>query len=87
MVAVNPARGEVGLVVDGVPRRLRLTLGALAALEASGGVASLPVPAATAESPSGGSLRGTDGAGATQPADAAADPLALDPATLSAEEA
>ncbi|MEL6265659.1 MAG: divergent polysaccharide deacetylase family protein [Pseudomonadota bacterium] len=60
---------------------------ALAALEASGGVASLPVPAATAESPSGGSLRGTDGAGATQPADAAADPLALDPATLSAEEA
>ncbi|MEO0426516.1 MAG: GTA-gp10 family protein [Pseudomonadota bacterium] len=34
MAPVNPARGEVSLVVDGVPRRLRLTLGALAALEA-----------------------------------------------------
>ncbi|MEO0820012.1 MAG: gene transfer agent family protein [Pseudomonadota bacterium] len=31
---MNPARGEVGLVVDGVERRMRLTLGALAALEA-----------------------------------------------------
>ncbi|MCL5775585.1 gene transfer agent family protein [Limibaculum sp. FT325] len=30
---VNPARGEVGLVVDGVERRMRLTLGALAELE------------------------------------------------------
>lgn len=29
----NPQRGEVALVVDGVPRRMRLTLGALAALE------------------------------------------------------
>lgn len=30
----NPQRGEVTLVIDGVPRRLRLTLGALATLEA-----------------------------------------------------
>lgn len=30
----NPQRGEVSLVIDGTPRRLRLTLGALAALEA-----------------------------------------------------
>lgn len=29
----NPWRGEVELVIDGVPRRLRLTLGALAELE------------------------------------------------------
>ena len=32
--AVNPARGEVALVIDGRKRVLRLTLGALAALEA-----------------------------------------------------
>ena len=30
----NPHRGEVTLVIDGVARRLRLTLGALASLEA-----------------------------------------------------
>lgn len=30
---VNPARGEVGLVVDGVERPMRLTLGGLAELE------------------------------------------------------
>ncbi|MEM1299881.1 MAG: gene transfer agent family protein [Pseudomonadota bacterium] len=30
----NPQRGEVAVVIDGIPRRLRLTLGALAALEA-----------------------------------------------------
>ncbi len=30
----NPWRGEVALVVDGEPRTMRLTLGALAALEA-----------------------------------------------------
>ncbi|MFK7945445.1 MAG: gene transfer agent family protein [Paracoccaceae bacterium] len=29
----NPHRGEVSLVIDGTSRRLRLTLGALAALE------------------------------------------------------
>ena len=29
----NPERGEVELVVDGQPRRMRLTLGALAELE------------------------------------------------------
>jgi len=34
MVAANPQRGEVALVIDGRARRLRLTLGALAALEA-----------------------------------------------------
>ena len=31
---VNPARGEVALVIDGHQRTLRLTLGALAGLEA-----------------------------------------------------
>lgn len=31
---VNPHRGEVALVINGTPRRMRLTLGALAALEA-----------------------------------------------------
>jgi len=30
----NPHRGEVSLVIDGVPHTMRLTLGALAALEA-----------------------------------------------------
>lgn len=30
----NPLRGDVELVIDGVPRTMRLTLGALAALEA-----------------------------------------------------
>ncbi|MEO1773469.1 MAG: GTA-gp10 family protein [Pseudomonadota bacterium] len=40
----NPARGEVSLVIDGVERRLRLTLGALAALEGrleAGGLVAL----------------------------------------------
>ncbi|MEM6487343.1 MAG: GTA-gp10 family protein [Pseudomonadota bacterium] len=37
----NAARGEVGLVLDGVPRRMRLTLGALAALEARLGAEGL----------------------------------------------
>ncbi|MEO9575997.1 MAG: gene transfer agent family protein [Tateyamaria sp.] len=31
----NPWRGEVSLVIDGEPRVMRLTLGALAALEAA----------------------------------------------------
>lgn len=37
----NPWRGEVALTIDGVPRRLRLTLGALAELEAALGTGSL----------------------------------------------
>ncbi|MFS4439061.1 GTA-gp10 family protein [Paracoccaceae bacterium GXU_MW_L88] len=32
---VNPHQGEVALVIDGAPRRMKLTLGALAALEAA----------------------------------------------------
>ena len=32
---MNPYEGEVGLVIDGTKRRMRLTLGALAELEAS----------------------------------------------------
>ena len=43
-MSVNPYRGEVELVVDGVPHRLRLTLGALASLEArlnTGGLTEL----------------------------------------------
>lgn len=38
---VNPHRGEVSLVIDGVPRTLRLTLGALAVLETRLGSRSL----------------------------------------------
>jgi len=38
---VNPQRGEAVIVVDGVPRRMRLGLGALAALEARLGATSL----------------------------------------------
>lgn len=38
---VNPKRGEVSVVVDGQERRLRLTLGALAALEERLGSRSL----------------------------------------------
>ncbi len=34
MAPVNPHRGEVALVIDGRARRLRLTLGTLAELEA-----------------------------------------------------
>ncbi|MEM9780860.1 MAG: GTA-gp10 family protein [Pseudomonadota bacterium] len=40
----NPVRGEVSLTIDGVERRLRLTLGALASLEArldAGGLVAL----------------------------------------------
>lgn len=37
----NPRRGEIALTIDGVPRRLRLTLGALAELEADLGADSL----------------------------------------------
>lgn len=38
---VNPARGEVEIVIDGVPRIMRLTLGALAGLEERLGADSL----------------------------------------------
>ncbi|MGF1462068.1 MAG: gene transfer agent family protein [Maricaulaceae bacterium] len=38
---VNPARGEVALVFDGVTRTLCLTLGALAEIEAAFGAKSL----------------------------------------------
>ncbi|GMG81234.1 hypothetical protein LNKW23_04460 [Paralimibaculum aggregatum] len=38
---INPARGEIALVIDGCPRRLRLTLGTLAELEAELSVPSL----------------------------------------------
>ncbi len=37
----NRPRGEVALTIDGVPRRLRLTLGALAELEGALGAGSL----------------------------------------------
>lgn len=37
----NPHRGEVEVVVDGIPRTARLTLGALAELEAAMGADSL----------------------------------------------
>ncbi|MEL6218097.1 MAG: gene transfer agent family protein [Pseudomonadota bacterium] len=37
----NPWRGEVAIVIDGTPRRMRLTLGALAALEARLGTTSI----------------------------------------------
>lgn len=38
---VNPFRGEVEVMLDGVPHRARLTLGALAELEAALGADSL----------------------------------------------
>lgn len=38
---MNPQRGEVALVIDGRARRMRLSLGALAALEARLGAGSL----------------------------------------------
>jgi hypothetical protein len=44
MSGVNPQRGEVALMLDGVPRKMRLTLGAIAALEArleAGGLIAL----------------------------------------------
>lgn len=47
---INPARGEVGLVVDGQERVMRLTLGALAALEAELGESSLAALVARFES-------------------------------------
>jgi hypothetical protein len=37
----NPWAGEVGITIDGVPHTLRLTLGALAELEAELGAGSL----------------------------------------------
>lgn len=40
-MSVNPYAGEVALVLDGVPHRARLTLGALATLEADLGADSL----------------------------------------------
>lgn len=38
---INPERGEVGLTIDGEERPMRLTLGALAALEARLEIGSL----------------------------------------------
>ncbi|MCV6598444.1 MAG: gene transfer agent family protein [Mangrovicoccus sp.] len=40
-MSVNPWAGEVRLVIDGTPRRLKLTLGALAELEDSLALGSL----------------------------------------------
>ncbi|MEM6944438.1 MAG: GTA-gp10 family protein [Pseudomonadota bacterium] len=40
-MSANAPRGEASLVIDGVERRLRLTLGALAGLEARLGAGSL----------------------------------------------
>lgn len=40
-MGVNPMRGEVAIVIDGVERRMRLSLGALAGLEARLGAGSL----------------------------------------------
>jgi len=41
MTAPNPRRGEVAITLDGRARRMRLTLGALAALEARLGAGGL----------------------------------------------
>ncbi|MFP4568791.1 gene transfer agent family protein [Rhodosalinus sp.] len=46
----NPYRGEVTLVIDGAPRAMRLTLGALAELEEALGADSLVDLAARFES-------------------------------------
>ncbi|WP_018632114.1 gene transfer agent family protein [Neomegalonema perideroedes] len=53
----NPHRGEIEALLDGSPRRLRLTLGALAELEQTLGAEDLPALAARFES---GSLRAAD---------------------------
>ena len=54
---INPMRGEVGLTIDGTERVLRLTLGALAALEARLGARSLADLVQTFE---GGDMRSDD---------------------------
>ncbi|MEL7466092.1 MAG: gene transfer agent family protein [Pseudomonadota bacterium] len=54
---INPLRGEVALHVDGAARRMRLTLGALAVLEARLGVGGL---IGLAERFEGGGVRGDD---------------------------
>jgi hypothetical protein len=41
MVGINPVRGDVAVMIDGVERRLRLTFGALAEIEASLGTQGL----------------------------------------------
>ncbi len=56
-VPVNPWRGEVALVVDGEPRVMRLTLGALAELETALGAESL---VALVERFEGGGYRAAD---------------------------
>lgn len=53
----NPHRGEIEAVLDGVPRRLRLTLGALAELESALEAYDLTALAARFES---GNLRSAD---------------------------
>ncbi|MGF1445577.1 MAG: gene transfer agent family protein [Pikeienuella sp.] len=53
----NAARGEVALTIDGVPRRMRLTLGALAELE---GALQTPSLIALAERFENGSVAATD---------------------------
>jgi len=53
----NPQRGEVSLAIDGVERRMRLSLGALAALEARLEAGSL---VALAERFEAGSIGATD---------------------------
>lgn len=56
-MTANPHRGEVEVVVDGVPRRARLTLGALAELEEALGADSL---VALVERLEGGRVSGRD---------------------------
>ncbi|WP_316014559.1 gene transfer agent family protein [Roseobacter sp. HKCCA0434] len=53
----NPHRGEVALVIDGRARRLRLSLGALAGLEARMGAENLAALVARFE---GGTFRAGD---------------------------
>lgn len=57
MAMANPQRGEVVLSIDGRPRRMRLTLGALAALEARLGAGGL---VALAERFEGGEVGAAD---------------------------
>lgn len=57
MSGANPARGEAAIVIDGVERRMRLSLGALAGLEARLGADGL---IGLAERFEGGAARAED---------------------------
>lgn len=80
----NPERGEAMIIVDGRPQRLRLTLGALAQMEASLGVSGFAALAQRLKQLSAADLAlvveallaAGEGDGAPDPRRAVLDPLA-----------